>query len=229
MQKSTGIHCKVICNDQIRRFQFSGTEFSSLQDQIKKILGLNSEFVLKYKDNEGDMITISSTEELACAIDISQKTDGGLIRLTVFSAEKQPPTVTPNQPQEYGSRDWGTCPRRGGRGRWGGGGGRGRWCRSEGQGEHPPGEFPPRNRSEKRRAKLTFKRDLFKTYLSTLEGKELTPEEERSKQMYLSKVQRLDFLLNEWFGQQPTSPPPPNPHPPPSPLKMLKKMIFPPL
>jgi len=67
--ESTGIHCKVSCNEELRRFLFTGTEFSSLLDQIKVVLGLNDkEFVLKYKDDEGDMITLSSTEELNFAI-----------------------------------------------------------------------------------------------------------------------------------------------------------------
>lgn len=192
MQKSTGIHCKVICNDQIRRFQFFDTEFSSLKDQVKKLLGLNNEFVLKYKDNEGDMITISSTEELTCAIDVSQKIDGGLIRLSVFSVEPSPiitPTPAPPSFQEYG-REY-SCPRGRGRGRWGGGGGR--WSREGNSGEIHC------HRGEKRKAKLMFKKDMFKAYLSTLEGKELSPEDERRKQMYQSKVQRLESILSEWF------------------------------
>jgi len=69
MIETTGIHCKVSCNEELRRFLFTGTEFNSLQDQIKVVLGLNDkEFVLKYKDDEGDMITLSSTEELNFAI-----------------------------------------------------------------------------------------------------------------------------------------------------------------
>jgi gas vesicle protein len=63
------VHCKVSYNGELRRFLFTGTEFSSLSDQIRKILNLtDKEFVLKYKDDEGDMITLSTTNELAFAI-----------------------------------------------------------------------------------------------------------------------------------------------------------------
>jgi len=224
--QSTGIHCKVVCNDQIRRFQFSGTEFSSLQDQVKQLLGLNREFVLKYKDNEDDMITISSTEELACAIDISHKNDGGLIRLTVYPNEQPTvpssdvPTHIPFNPFNHPEpREFCHRGRGGGRGgKWGGrcareGGGpafhgehHGWKHRFEG-GEHPcrnrpEGEFPCRNRFEKRRAKLTFKRDLWRAYLNSLEqATELTPEEERRKEFFQRKVERLDSILAEFCPQ----------------------------
>jgi len=270
--QTTGIHCKVICDDQMRRFQFSGTEFSSLQHQVNQLLGLTCEFVLKYKDNEGDMITISSTEELACAIEISQKDNKGLFRLTVYLSETStcpiPPVNVPVHP-EHG-RDF--CQRgRGHGGKWGGRGWHGcheggpsefrfgklsdhndgpdssehpfkgrcgknwspeghpapsdsenpckgrfakRWCHEGGPDslEHPwkgrfekrwshhggpaSSEHPCRGRFEKRREKITFKRDLFKAYLSSLEQmKELSPEEEMRKQMLQAKVQRLDSIL----------------------------------
>jgi len=207
MQTTTGIHCKVVCNEQIRRFQFFGTEFSSLQEQVKKLLGLNGEFVLKYKDNEDDMITISSTEELSCAIDISHKNDGGLIRLTVYSVE---PTTSPLLPPpqcpipstlpDHGRGDF--CPRGRGRGgRWGGGGGR--RCQREGSPASYQNIENPffKNRFEQRRAKLTFKRDMWRAYLTSLEeaAGDLSPEEERRKEMFKAKVQRLDNILAE-FG-----------------------------
>jgi len=99
MNQSTGIHCKVVCNDQIRRFQFSGTEFCSLHHQVKQLLALDREFVLKYKDNEDDMITISCTEELTCAVDsnVSQKDESGFLRLTVFFPEPSINTTEQNQ------------------------------------------------------------------------------------------------------------------------------------
>jgi len=211
----TGIHCKVICNDQIRRFQFSGTEFSSLQHQVNQLLGLNREFVLKYKDNESDMITISSTEELACAIEISRKEENGIFRLTVFLSETSVTCPTPSVDvpihPEHG-RDF--CHR--GRGRGGKWGGRGcheggpdnenpckgrfekRWSHNGGPASS---EHPCKNRFEKRREKLTFKRDMFKVYLSSLEQvKEPSPEEERRKQMFQAKVEHLDSVLAQFFS-----------------------------
>jgi len=96
----SGIHCKVSCNDQFRRFVFNGTNFSSLVKQIQQILVLEKEFVLKYKDNEGDQITISSDEELSCALSFSS---GNVFRLIVvprgtsqmFPAPMQTAPTTP--------------------------------------------------------------------------------------------------------------------------------------
>jgi len=101
LNQSTGIHCKITCNDQIRRFQFSGTEFCSLQLQVKQLLALDREFVLKYKDNEDDMITISCTEELTCAVDsdVSQKDESGFLRLTVFFPE---PSINATEQNQHG-------------------------------------------------------------------------------------------------------------------------------
>jgi len=64
----SGLHCKVECNKEIRRFLFNGTEFASLYEQIKHLFALQGEFVLKYKDEEGDMVTVSTTEELTFAV-----------------------------------------------------------------------------------------------------------------------------------------------------------------
>jgi hypothetical protein len=64
-----GIHCKLSFNNgQFRRFLFSGATFLELRNQVKQLLGLTADdFQLCYLDNEGDMIIISSDEELNCA------------------------------------------------------------------------------------------------------------------------------------------------------------------
>jgi len=94
--ESTGIHCKVSCNEELRRFLYTGTEFSSLRDQIKVVLGLNDkEFVLKYKDDEGDMITLSSNEELHFAI--ASTDQKGPLRL-------QAVVIDPNAKQNIGEK-----------------------------------------------------------------------------------------------------------------------------
>jgi len=79
------------------------------------------------------------------------------------------------------------------RGRWGGGP---RWG-------HEGGPFSSeygcnKNRFEKRREKMTLKRDLFKAYLSSLESRELTPEEERRKIMFQERVKHLEFVLTRF-------------------------------
>jgi len=104
------------------------------------------------------------------------------------------PTVQPEYGRDYCSRG------RGRSGRWGGGG---RWCREGSPAQQ--NEIPCVNRHERRRAKLTFKRDLFKAYLTSLEqAGEISPEEERKKVMFQAKVQRLDSILSNFGGPSKT-------------------------
>jgi len=66
------IHCKVSYNGQIRRFALDCTEFSSLKETISKLFSDN-EFVLKYRDDESDYVTLDSQEDLTTALSISPK------------------------------------------------------------------------------------------------------------------------------------------------------------
>jgi hypothetical protein len=71
---NTIIHCKLAFNGQNRRFSFYGTEFTQLCEQVSLLIGLPvTGFVLKYVDNESDLITMTSNEELAIALAISEK------------------------------------------------------------------------------------------------------------------------------------------------------------
>ena len=76
------IHCKVTFNDQIRRFEFHGTEFTQLKNHISSLIGLPADgFVLQYIDDESDLINLSSNEDFAIAVEVS----GGLVRLIATS------------------------------------------------------------------------------------------------------------------------------------------------
>jgi len=80
MENPNQIHCKLTYLDQVRRFIFTGREFSELTNYVSTILGIPLEsFVLKYLDNEGDRITMTSNDDLALAISFSDK----LLRLVV--------------------------------------------------------------------------------------------------------------------------------------------------
>jgi len=65
-------HCKVSYNGQIRRFALDCTEFTSLKETIAKLYSDN-EFVLKYRDDESDYVTLDSQEDLTTALSISPK------------------------------------------------------------------------------------------------------------------------------------------------------------
>jgi hypothetical protein len=135
MMNSTGVnkHCKLTFNNQIRRFVFTGTEFAELRGQISTLISLPQDgFVLKYVDNESDLITLSTTEEFTLALELSEK----VLRLIAEPvAAQQTGTATPSDdfenPWSHFRGGWGHHGHRG-RGGWGGPhghhhGGRGGW------------------------------------------------------------------------------------------------------
>jgi hypothetical protein len=181
-----GIHCKVSCNDQFRRFLFIGTEFSSLFAQIQQLLSLNKEFVLKYKDNEGDLITISSNEELACALSYSE---GSVLRLTASSTDSTTDSTTDSRQREpattefpchfYGRRHGGKCHGRGGR-----------------YGRFAQDPDAPRNGPECFKARLTFKRDKIQSRLAEFaQSGELDPNQQYRQAMLKEKLGKIEAHL----------------------------------
>jgi len=174
MQTNNGIHCKISFNETFRRFLFVGTEFGSLFKQAQQLLALDKEFVLKYKDNEGDLITLSSDEELACALNYS---DGTVLRLVAVRVdEKAPETQGSDVPGHHFP-----CGRRGfGR--------RGRRCsrkeKHDGWGH------------EMVKAKLISKRDYFKSLLDEIEkATEKTPEQQQQVLILQKKLKKIECRI----------------------------------
>jgi len=99
-QKQTtinNIHCKVTFNDQIRRFELKGTEFTQLKNHVSSLIGLPADgFVLQYVDDESDLINLSSNEDFGIAVDVS----GGLIRL-IATAGSTPSTGNTGTRRHY--------------------------------------------------------------------------------------------------------------------------------
>ena len=57
---NNGIHCKVATQDTVRRFYAKNTDYNALLEQICTIFGFSKDsVVLKYFDDEGDLVTIS--------------------------------------------------------------------------------------------------------------------------------------------------------------------------
>jgi len=82
------IHCKVSYNGEIRRFALDCTEFTSLKEIIAKLFSDN-EFVLKYRDDESDYVTLDNQEDLMTALSISPKL------LCIFAHKKEAaPTIS---------------------------------------------------------------------------------------------------------------------------------------
>jgi len=89
------IHCKLTYQDQIRRFIFNGTEFAELRGHVSNLLSLPVDgFVLKYVDNESDLITITSNEDLNLALELSDK----ILRLVIENSPTATGTVFSSDP-----------------------------------------------------------------------------------------------------------------------------------
>jgi Ni/Co efflux regulator RcnB len=87
---STSIHCKTTFNGQIRRFALTSTEFTSLKETITKLFSLNGEFVLKYKDDESDFVTLDTQDELLTALRICPS----ILRILVVSRDSSSESTT---------------------------------------------------------------------------------------------------------------------------------------
>lgn len=95
------IHCKVSFNGQIRRFALArNTEFISLKETIARLLSLNDEFVLKYRDDESDYVILDSQEEFKTALILSS-----LLRIVV-QPKNSPTSFCDGQSQMYRKRQY---------------------------------------------------------------------------------------------------------------------------
>jgi hypothetical protein len=189
------VHCKLTYKDQIRRFIFYGTEFADLRAHIGNLLSLPPDgFVLKYVDNESDLITIISNEDLSLAQEISDK----ILRLVVETAPAVgtvpvgfaiPPTNADLSP---------TSPPVGyfGRGRGGRGGHPHFHHHHHGGGQYHPQErgpyYTPDQKKENAKLRIQSKIEYFKTTLEKL------PADDWRRQNMLMKINRLEGRMLRW-------------------------------
>jgi len=76
-----GVHCKVQKDSEIRRFLLTVPELSSLKNHLSALFNVPvQQFIVKYIDDENDMITIASQDDLVLALGVSRK----LLRLVVI-------------------------------------------------------------------------------------------------------------------------------------------------
>jgi len=96
------IHCKVAAETETRRFSINGADYDQLLTFISQLFGVEKDFALKYKDEEGDYVSISSSEELECAIEVI---GDDLLRLFLQKPNQTLPTVPiPDQSTRCGKR-----------------------------------------------------------------------------------------------------------------------------
>jgi hypothetical protein len=87
------IHCKICVRDSIRRFALSEAKYSVLHQQVADVFGLAStNWVIKYKDEEETLVTISSDEELAFAVQLM----GSLLHMVVVEPSSVQVFVVPS-------------------------------------------------------------------------------------------------------------------------------------
>jgi hypothetical protein len=197
------IHCKLTYKDQIRRFIFHGTEFAELLGHISNLLSLPLDgFVLKYVDNESDLITLTSNEDLSLALDISDK----LLRLVVDSPSSSlssPPfsTSTPKPPESSPmfppsspdpSLSFSFRSGHGGHYRGHGRGGGYHHYHPGGVGGGQGSQFQP----EKAKLRIQSKIEFLKQQL------EQNPQDDWKRQNLLMKIHRLEGRLLRWEGIQ---------------------------
>jgi hypothetical protein len=192
------IHCKLTYNDQIRRFIFNGTEFAELRGHVSNLLSLPVDgFVLKYVDNESDLITITSNEDLNLALELSDK----ILRLVIESSPFSPtiagtvfpqttPTTATALPEHFG--------RGGGRGRCRG---RGKYQYSRHSGwsnnypQYPPQENGPyfnEDKQEKAKLRIQSKINFLKSSLEQI------PADDWKRQALQMKIHRLEGRMLRW-------------------------------
>jgi archaellum component FlaC len=182
----SGVHCKVICENEIRRFTFTGTEFSSLKEQIRIICSLNKEFVLKYKDDEGDMITLSTNSELSFAL--SCLDSARILRLCAFPLDSAPEKMEITIPiVEVGcGKKW---KRRSGKGC-----GRGKWRDHQNHKNHG-GKW--RHHQNHHHGHGVDRRQIKIERLSNvIERISKVPKEEGNFEKRQEKIQKLEHKLN---------------------------------
>jgi hypothetical protein len=174
------IHVKISYNDEIRRFIFNGTEFTSLKETIIKVLSLNDEFVLKYQDDESDYVTLDGQEDLSTALMISPK----MLRISVEKKSSVGSSVPMNPGHGHGHHHGG------GRGHHHhnhGGGGRGHHHHHGGHGGNQEWK---KIRIEK---KLTWVNQCLQELGN--DDSKLAPREQWKKQRLLKKQQKLETEL----------------------------------
>lgn len=206
------IHCKLTYNDQIRRFIFNGTEFAELRGHISHLLSLPPDgFVLKYVDNESDLITLSSNEDLILALDLSDK----ILRLVVENPTVPPMLSTTASPASACSSTTLSSPPsaplvdpglRGFPDHHGHGGGWGRGHHGHHGGPHHGGPHHHPHpwhhgggggmnwdeKREKNKERIQSKIDFFKKSLDQI------PSDDWKRQGLLMKINRLENRLLRW-------------------------------
>jgi hypothetical protein len=83
---SAPVHVKVALDNEFRRFLLSPTTFDNLYTKLKTLFNLQTDFRIKFQDDENDWVLIMTDQELVYATELS----GSPLRLQVKTVDAEP-------------------------------------------------------------------------------------------------------------------------------------------
>jgi len=192
------VHIKVSHDNEFRRFLLNPVTYSQLETTLKNLFNLETEFRIKFQDDENDWVLLTTDQELVYATELS----GSPLRLQVKLLEEAPKDDSPSQTERGKGRGG-----RGGRGRGAGRGG----CKS------------PEERLSQKSSRITERINQLETKLSS---KQLPSDRERVVRWRLAKLQeKLEFVKATQTSLESCFPQPTEPTPTESQLPILEPTL----
>jgi len=170
IQTNAPVHVKVALDNEFRRFLLNPISFDHLEKTLKTLFSLQSEFRIKFQDDENDWVLITTDQELVYATELS----GSPLRLQVKLLSSDTPAKADAESLSATER------------------GRGRGCRGRGRGA---GRGGLKSREERLSNKSSRLAERINQLESKLSSQKLTSERERVIRWRLSKLQeKLAFI-----------------------------------
>jgi len=170
IQTNAPVHVKVALDNEFRRFLLNPISFDHLEKTLKTLFSLQSEFRIKFQDDENDWVLITTDQELIYATELS----GSPLRLQVKLLSSDTPAKADAESLPATER------------------GRGRGCRGRGRGAGRGGLKSREERLSNKSSRLAERINQLETKLSS---QKLTSERERVIRWRLSKLQeKLAFI-----------------------------------
>ena len=170
IQTNAPVHVKVALENEFRRFLLNPISFDHLEKTLKTLFSLQSEFRIKFQDDENDWVLITTDQELVYATELS----GSPLRLQVKLLSSDTPAKADAESLPATER------------------GRGRGCRGRGRGAGRGGLKSREERLSNKSSRLAERINQLEAKLSS---QKLTSERERVIRWRLSKLQeKLAFI-----------------------------------
>jgi len=161
------VHVKVAYDNEFRRFLLSPISFENLQTTLKTLFTLETEFRIKFQDDENDWVLLTTDQELVYATELS----GSLLRLQVKLLSPETPKGSEYVPT-----------------------GRGRGCRGRGRGAGRCGLKSPEERLSMKSSRLTERINHLETKINS---NKFSSERERVLRWRLTKLQEKLVFVQE--------------------------------